>query len=168
MSKKGKKARQAEARRRSKRTKAIVAAVLALTTVAVVLIVVFLIQPGSDRGSGRVLDLSALSQTMLTAEVNRITSRPERYEGRVIQMSGPYYTVFNERLGRYQHYVAVAVVDSCCPFQGLEFIGPGDNAASMEYPDEETTISVAGIFQRHEEHGRVYYYIAVDEFDIIG
>ena len=165
---KGRKARQAEARKKAIRNKIILASVLAMTVIAIVLAVLLPLQPGSVRDPDRVLDLSALSQTMLVAEVNRITAQPERYEGRTIKMSGPYYSVFNEQLDRYQHFVAVAVVDSCCPFQGLEFIKSGDNAASTDYPDKETRINVAGIFQSHEEQGRVYHTISVEDIEILG
>ena len=165
---KSKKVRQAQAQQKAKRNKTIIAASCAVIVVVIALILFVLPGTGSEKDSDGVLNLSTLNQTMLAAEVNRITSQPERYEGRTIQMTGPYYATFNERLGRYQHYVAVTVVDPCCPFQGLEFFMDGGQAPDDGYPTEETRISVAGVFQRHEENGRVYHYIAVDGFEVFG
>jgi len=164
---KRRKARQAEAMKRAKRKKIIFAAVCAAAVLITALIIF-----GSLRLSGTrtdedgALDLTRLSLTMLSAEVNRITARPDNYIGQTIKMSGPYYAVYNNGLGHYQHFVAVKEVDSCCPFEGLEFIWNGD-VSREAYPEPSTNVEVTGVFKAYEELGQTYYYLAVEDIIVL-
>ena len=110
-------------------------------------------------------DLTALSSTMVYAEVYNIMTEPDDYIGKTIKMKGPYYTTFYEETNLYYHYVIVEDATACCA-QGLEFIWNGEHICPDDYPEEESKIEVAGVFGSYDELGSTYYYLAVDNIFI--
>ena len=158
---KRRKALQAEAVKKAKRKKIIIAAVCASAVVITALIILSTLQSGIKTDEDGILDLTPLSVTMLSAEVNRITTRPDDYIGRTIKMSGIYYAVY-DGLGDYQHIVAVQETDSCCLPQGLEFILRGDYIYPDDYPENGTRIEIIGVYSRDEGIASPYYLAAND------
>lgn len=108
------------------------------------------------------LDLTAMSSTMVYAEVYNMMSNPDDYMGKVIKMSGPYYASYYDETGLYYHYVIIEDATACCQ-QGLEFVWNGEHSYPADYPDEKTPIEVTGVFGKYDELGKDYYYLAVDE-----
>jgi len=159
---KAKKAREAEAKRKAKQKKITLAAICVSVTVVAAVLIIFSTQfSGIKANAENILDLTNLSVTMLSAEVTKIETIPEKYRDKTIKMSGPYYAVFNEKSGSYRHYVAVKEPDPCCPIQGLEFIFPG----GADYPADGTIIEVTGVFKVDYPH---YYLETAGTFNIIG
>ena len=107
------------------------------------------------------VDLTALSSTMVYAEVNNMMVNPGDYMGKTIKMSGPYYARYYDMTDIYYHYVIVEDATSCC-VQGLEFILSGEHCYPDDYPDERDAIEVTGVFKSYDELGKTYYYLAVD------
>jgi len=156
---KAKKAREAEALKKAKQKKITVTAICASVTVVIAVLIIFNLQAsGIKTNSDGLLDLTKLSVIMLSAEIDKIEKIPEKYRDKTIKMSGPHYAVYNEKLGRYRHYVAVKEVDSCCPVQGLEFVLPDD----ADYPEDRTKIEVTGVFKVDYP----YYYLKTDGIDL--
>lgn len=108
------------------------------------------------------VDLTAMSSTMIYAEVSHMMSNPDTYLGKTIKMSGPYTPSYYAATDFYYHYVVVEDAAACCQ-QGLEFIWNGDHAYPDDYPEEGTRIEVVGVFDSYEELGETYYYLSVDE-----
>jgi hypothetical protein len=112
------------------------------------------------------VDLTVLSSTMLSAELNNITSNPNSYMGRSIRVNGIYYAFSFDDTNQYYHYVLTVYGDDCC-WEGLEFI-LNDNHVYPDYsPEEQMKIEVVGIYSNYEEHGQRYYYLAVDEVAVL-
>jgi hypothetical protein len=160
------KARREEAIKKAKRKKIIGVSVLAVIVVFITSLIVVSAVQSNIRLTGTEgvdVDLSRLSLTMLSAEVNRITRSPNDYLGRTIKMSGLYYAIGN------RNYIAVREPDPCCPLEGLEFIVNSENSGfnDYDYPANTTRIEVTGVFQSHVEHGHTSYYLAVDNIIIL-
>jgi hypothetical protein len=112
------------------------------------------------------LDLSILSSTIAYVEVSNIVSNPNNYLGKTIKMSGTYYPSYGEETGLYYHYVLVGDVAACCQ-QGMEFIWNGGHAFPDDYPKENDTIEVTGVFGTYKEFDLNYYYLAVSDVKIL-
>ena len=103
------------------------------------------------------VDLTALSSTMVYAELFNIYSNPDRYMGKVIKARGSYSPFYYQEGDKYYHYLIIADAGGCCE-QGLEFILSGGRA----YPEAKTGIELIGVFAGYEERGKPRYYLAVD------
>lgn len=119
-------------------------------------------QTNLEATGGAVLDLTALSSTMVFAEVYSIMSHPDEYIGRVIKMKGPYYSLFYDETGFFYHYVVIEDATACCQ-QGIEFVWSGEHAYPDDYPDDQTIIEVTGTFGTYDELGESYYCLLVDD-----
>lgn len=116
--------------------------------------------------SGVDVDLTALSSTMVYAEVYNITFYPERYLGKTVKMRGKYYAGYYEETGKYYHYVMIEDAAECCQ-QGLEFIWNGEHTYPEDYPVDGTEVEVIGTFGTYEELGASYSYISTDEISLV-
>lgn len=116
----------------------------------------------SAKNENSFIDLTALSSTMVYAEVNNMMTNPDNYMGKTIKMCGSYYTSYFDETDMYYHYVIIEDATACCA-QGLEFIWNGDHVYPADYPDEQTQIEISGVFGSYDELGITYYYLAVDE-----
>ena len=111
------------------------------------------------------IDLTVLSSTMVYAEVYNIMTDPMAYLGRIIKVSGPYLSLYDDQTGLCYHYIVIEDASACCT-QGMEFIWNGDHAYPGDYPAEGTRIEVAGVFGVYEEFGEIYYYLTVDGISV--
>ena len=112
------------------------------------------------------VDLTAMSSTMVYAEVYNILTNPDEYFGKIIKMSGPYYASYYDVTGQFYHYVIIEDAAACCQ-QGLEFIWSGKHNYPDDYPEDNVKIEVAGAFEQYDELGVTYYYLGVDEIKIL-
>ena len=113
------------------------------------------------------VDLSALSITMVYAELNNILNNPNAYAGKRIKMGGPYYSVDSPESGQRNHYVAVEVADSCC-VMGLEFTWDGEDAFPNGYPGEWEQIEVTGLYKSETEQlSGAYSFLVVEELRVL-
>ena len=106
------------------------------------------------------IDLTALSSTMVYAEVYNITTKPEDYIGKTIKVNGVYYTVSEGE--QVFHYVVIQDTAACCA-QGMEFIWSGGGTYPDDYPRPQTPIEMTGVLDSYDEHGDTYYYLAIDD-----
>lgn len=108
------------------------------------------------------VDLTALSSTLVYAEVYNIMTQPKDYLGKTIKMSGVYSSSYYDKTNAYYHFVIIEDVAACCQ-QGLEFIWKGSHAYPDDYPEDKASIEVIGVFEEYEEFDEIYYYLAVDD-----
>ena len=112
------------------------------------------------------VDLTLLSSTMVYAEVYNIMSYPDDYLDKTIKMNGLYAPQDYYGQSEFFHFVVIEDASACCQ-QGLEFKWNGDHVYPDDYPAENTTIEVVGVFGSYEDDfGCAHYYVAVDDISI--
>lgn len=116
--------------------------------------------PGVD------VDLTALSSTMVYAEVYQMMMEPESYVGKTVKMRGNYYANFYEGTQRYYHFAVIADATACCS-QGLEFLWQGTHSYPEDYPAEQAEIEITGVFESYEEEGNTYYHVVTDGVQVL-
>ena len=94
------------------------------------------------------VDLTTLSSTMVYSEVYQMMINPEDYLGRLIRMHGTFRVYETPQ----RNYYACIVTDAtaCCK-QGIEFVLDGDYSYPEDYPEEDSNITVSGIFDIYYE-----------------
>ena len=94
------------------------------------------------------IDLTAMSASMVYAQVYDMLTHPEEYLGKTVKMAGQF-AVYQ---GDTRNYYACVIADAtaCCA-QGIEFLP----ASALTYPDEfpslDTYITVIGTFDTYRE-----------------
>ena len=119
-----------------------------------------------SKNGGVDLDLTAMSSTMVYAEVYNIMTYPDDYMGKTIKINGSYNPLYSEDTQQYYHYVIIVDAASCCQ-SGLEFVWSGEHTYPEDYPEEETKIEVTGIFGSYNELGTEYCYLAVNSITVL-
>lgn len=112
------------------------------------------------------IDLTALSSTMVYAEVFSMLSNPDDYIGKTIKMNGPYYSSYYAETDMRYYFVIIEDATACCQ-QGLEFIWNGEHIYPDDYPKEGAKIEITGIFGQYEELGLTYCYLDVDDITVL-
>ena len=112
------------------------------------------------------LDLTVMSGTMVYSVVSDMMENPDNYLGQTIKASGTYYASHYAESDLHYHYLIIESAVGCCP-QGLEFVWSGERVYPDDYPEEDSTIELAGMFNSYEELGRIWYYLAVDDISVI-
>lgn len=120
---------------------------------------------GNEKTSGNSLDdldvdLTALSSTMVYAEVYNMMTAPESYVGKIVKMHGQFAVYEAEETGLKYFACVISDATACCQ-QGLEFVL---SDTSLSYPDDyptlDTEITVIGEFQTYLEDGDTYCHLA--------
>lgn len=107
------------------------------------------------------VDLTALSSTMVYAEVYNMMLKPEDYIGKTVKMRGQfsiYQAVLEDGTpSEDEIYYACVIADAtaCCE-QGIEFLWGGEHRYPEDYPELGSDITVTGEFQTYEEDGLMY------------
>ncbi len=109
--------------------------------------------PGKD-GSVDV-DLSALSSTMIYAQVNDMIMEPGNYMGQTVKMNGTFAVYQDESTGSNYYACIIKDATACCA-QGIEFELEGEPSYPADYPEEGAEITVVGTFDTYEEAGMEY------------
>ena len=114
-------------------------------------------------GEKKLVDLTALSSTMVYAEVYYMMTTPQEYVGKTVKMQGQF-EVYDanpaNELG-YVYYFAVVIADAtaCCQ-EGIEFVLADETAVFPDnYPQAGTEITVVGRFEPYVESGTTYYHL---------
>ncbi len=119
--------------------------------------------PSKPAGDGSVdVDLTALSSTMVYAEVYNMMTDPDAYMGKTIKMSGQYYSSYFEETEQYYFFVVISDATACCQ-QGIEFIWNGEHTYPEDYPEDGTEVEVTGVFGSYQELDQTYYCLTVDD-----
>lgn len=101
------------------------------------------------------IDLTSLSSTMVYAQVYEMMFYPENFIGKTIRMEGTYSDYVDESTGK--HYFGCIIQDAtaCCS-QGVEFEPLDSYAYPDDYPMENDTVVVEGVFDLYQENGVSY------------
>ena len=108
-------------------------------------------ETGSQTETGVDYDLTTMSKSMVYATVYQLMIDPDSYRGKTFRIMGDYYASYYEATGKYYHYCVIQDATACCA-QGLEFVwGDGSHVYPDEYPAENTSIVVQGVFETYTE-----------------
>lgn len=113
--------------------------------------------PSKDTAESTFVDLTALSSTMVYAEVFAMMSSPEDYVGKTVKMQGIFskgqlYAAGSLNDGGTVFACIVQDATACCA-QGIPFELAGDHTYPQDYPELGDTITVVGTFEIHEQEG---------------
>lgn len=113
--------------------------------------------PGEDTGESAFVDLTALSSTMVYAEVFAMMSSPEDYVGKTVKMQGIFskgqlYAAGSLNDGGTVFACVIQDATACCA-QGIPFELAGDHTYPQDYPELGDTITVVGTFEIHQQEG---------------
>ena len=124
-------------------------------TVSVILITVCLLtllscgSAKSDAADEKIdVDLTALSSTMVYAEVYNMVNKPDDYLGKRVLMRGNF--AVGEGDNRYYFACVIPDATACCS-QGIEFLLDGNYTYPNDYPQIGTEITVEGVFDTYYE-----------------
>ncbi|SDB08112.1 hypothetical protein [Butyrivibrio sp. INlla16] len=106
---------------------------------------------GTDSTDTSEVDLTAMSSTMIYAEVYQMMMTPGMYVGRKVKMQGLYDIYHDDTTGKDYHSCIITDATACCA-QGIEF-----ELADGNYPGTDISeVTVEGIFNTYEENGAMY------------
>lgn len=113
--------------------------------------------PSEDTGESAFVDLTALSSTMVYAEVFAMMSSPEDYVGKTVKMQGIFskgqlYAAGSLNDGGTVFACVIQDATACCA-QGIPFELAGDHTYPQDYPELGDTITVVGTFEIHQQEG---------------
>ena len=124
--------------------------------------------PGKDTGESAFVDLTALSSTMVYAEVFAMMSSPEDYVGKTVKMQGIFskgqlYAAGSLNDGGTVFACVIQDATACCA-QGIPFELAGDHTYPQDYPELGDTITVVGTFGIHQQEGMQFCRLRDAEF----
>lgn len=113
--------------------------------------------PSKDTGESTFVDLTALSSTMVYAEVFAMMSSPEDYVGKTVKMRGIFskgqlYAAGSLNDGGTVFACVIQDATACCA-QGIPFELAGDHTYPQDYPELGDAITVVGTFEIHQQEG---------------
>lgn len=107
------------------------------------------------KAEGVDVDLTAMSSTLVYAEVYNIVNEPEKYLGKTIKMSGAYAYTFDDT-GKKRYDACIIQDSTACCGGGIEFELTGDYKYPEDYPEEGGNICVVGVFDTYTEGQYTY------------
>ena len=124
--------------------------------------------PSKDTGESAFVDLTALSSTMVYAEVFAMMSSPEDYVGKTVKMQGIFskgqlYAAGSLNDGGTVFACVIQDATACCA-QGIPFELAGDHTYPQDYPELGDTITVVGTFEIHQQEGMQFCRLGDAEF----
>lgn len=112
-------------------------------------------------------DLTVMNSDMIYATVYQMMTDPNTYVGKTFRIEGKYYSGVDNNTSNRYHYCLIQDATSCCS-QGVEFIWEdGSHKYPEEYPDENATIVVEGIFESYREDGVDFEYCRLKDAKMI-
>lgn len=124
--------------------------------------------PRKDTAESAFVDLTALSSTMVYAEVFAMMSSPEDYVGKTVKMQGilskgQLYAAGSLNDGGTVFACVIQDATACCA-QGIPFELAGDHTYPQDYPELGDTITVVGTFEIHQQEGMQFCRLRDAEF----
>lgn len=124
--------------------------------------------PSKDTGESAFVDLTALSSTMVYAEVFAMMSSPEDYVGKTVKMQGIFskgqlYAAGSLNDGGTVFACVIQDATACCA-QGIPFELAGDHTYPQDYPELGDAITVVGTFEIHQQEGMQFCRLRDAEF----
>lgn len=115
------------------------------------------------------VDLTALSNTMIYAEVFNMMVNPNDYIGKTVKMRGSFgigYSCKPDGTMDEETLVFACVIadaTACCS-QGIEFVLSGEHAYPDDYPELGVEVTVTGTFELYDENGYEFCRLTDAEF----
>lgn len=124
--------------------------------------------PSKDTAESTFVDLTALSSTMVYAEVFAMMSSPEDYVGKTVKMQGIFskgqlYAAGSLNDGGTVFACVIQDATACCA-QGIPFELAGDYTYPQDYPELGDAITVVGTFEIHQQEGMQFCRLRDAEF----
>lgn len=124
--------------------------------------------PTTDTAESAFVDLTALSSTMVYAEVFAMMSSPEDYVGKTVKMQGIFskgqlYAAGSLNDGGTVFACVIQDATACCA-QGIPFELAGDHSYPQDYPELGDAITVVGTFEIHQQEGMQFCRLRDAEF----
>lgn len=124
--------------------------------------------PSKDTAESTLVDLTALSSTMVYAEVFAMMSSPEDYVGKTVKMQGIFskgqlYAAGSLNDGGTVFACVIQDATACCA-QGIPFELAGDYTYPQDYPELGDAITVVGTFEIHQQEGMQFCRLRDAEF----
>ena len=111
------------------------------------------------------LDLSAMSGTVVYAQVYNLLCDPSPWLGKTLRMAGFYSAFEDPATGAVYHACVIPDATACCA-QGIEFVRAGEPAWPEDYPGEAAGIVVTGRLELYEENGVRYLHLVDAEMEL--
>ena len=123
----------------------------------------------SETAESTFVDLTALSSTMVYAEVFAMMVSPEDYVGKTVKMQGIFsrgqlYAADGSLSDGGMVFACIVQDATACCAQGIPFDLAGDYEYPQDYPELGDTITVEGIFEIHEQEGMQFCRLKDAEF----
>ena len=109
------------------------------------------------------VDLTALSSTMVYAEVYNMLVNPDEYIGKTIKMAGAFeiYQLVTDGVLVEDPVAYACIIEdatACCT-EGIEFVLADARTYPDDYPPLGTQITVTGEWQPYEDNGETWYHL---------
>ncbi|MBO4399298.1 MAG: hypothetical protein J5795_04105 [Lachnospiraceae bacterium] len=101
------------------------------------------------------VDLTALSSTMVYAEVLNIIQNPESYIGKTVKMDGSFMVYYDEDTGIYYYACIIEDATACCQ-NGIEFVPADARKFPEDFPELGSRIVVTGVFDTYQDGQYTY------------
>lgn len=130
-------------------------------TVSILLIIVSLFvitgcSKSTPKNSANLIDLTALTPTMVYSTVYDMITQPDKYVGEQVMMRGTCAIYVDEQNQSFSLACIIQDATACCQ-QGIEF-QPNDDYDSL--PEDGKDITVVGEFAVYEKGDYVFPYIS--------
>lgn len=106
--------------------------------------------PSVEYDENDVVDLTAMSPTMVYSEVFAMMNEPDEYKGKAVVAKGPFAHYDDPDTGMTYYAVIVKDATACCA-QGIEFVLAGDKKYPDDYPKDGDEITVKGGFNTYTD-----------------
>ena len=101
------------------------------------------------------VDLTTLSSTLVYSEVYNMMTAPSDYVGKNVKMKGAFSYYQDPNTGNEYYACIIQDATACCA-QGIEFVLAGDHKYPDDYPEMNSEITVAGVFDTYMEGEYMY------------
>ena len=102
------------------------------------------------------LDLTQMSSTLSYAEVNRMLSSPDEYDGKTVTLRGPLSSYASTEADAGSVFAVVFSDATGCCLIGMEFTLAGGSTDPADYPAPGAEVCVTGTFEAYEADGFPY------------
>ena len=96
------------------------------------------------------VDLTALSSTMVYAEVYNMMTAPVNYVGKTVKMDG-IFAYYKDENTKKEYFACIVQDATACCSQGIEFVLSGSHKYPEDYPKLNSNICVVGEFDTYKE-----------------
>ena len=104
------------------------------------------------------VDLSKMSGTVAYSQVYDMLNFPQKYEGKVVKIQGPFSVFYSGDTNQYYPAIVVKDATACCA-NGIEFLLYGKPSYPSGYPKTNDEITIIGVYRVYYEGSQQFYHI---------